>query len=114
MRNALKLSTALMANLPEMRVNRKKYVFQKCGVDYAGPFWYKEGQQKNAKTTKCYIALFVCLATKVVHIELAADLSAEIFLNLFKRFISRRGRPSDIYSDNGLNFVGAKRELDEL
>lgn len=70
--------------------------------------------EKNAKTTKYYIALFVCLATKAVHIELAADFSAETFLNVFKRFISRRGRSFDIYSDNGLNFVGVKRELNEL
>lgn len=114
MRNAPKLSTTLMADLPEKRVNTVKYVFQKCGVDYAGPFWYKQGQRKNTKTIKCYIALFICLSTKAVHIELAADLSTETFLNVFKRFISRRGRPTDIYSDNGLNFVGAKRELDEL
>lgn len=61
-----------------------------------------------------YIALFICLATKAVHIELAADLSTETFLNVFKRFISKRGRPMDMYLDNGLNFVGAKRELNEL
>ncbi|KYN50043.1 hypothetical protein ALC62_00070, partial [Cyphomyrmex costatus] len=59
-------------------------------------------------------ALFICLATKAIHIELAADLSTETYLNVLKRFISRRGRPAEIYSDNGLNFVGAKRKLDEL
>lgn len=37
LRNAPKLSTTLMADLPETRVNAVKYVFQKCGVDYAGP-----------------------------------------------------------------------------
>nr|XP_012232190.1 PREDICTED: uncharacterized protein LOC105677886 [Linepithema humile] len=103
-----------MADLPEARVNKVKYAFQKCGVDYAGPFEYKEGQRKNAKLIKCYIALFVCLATKAVHIELAADLSTEAYLNVFKRFISRRGRPTDMYSDNGLNFVGARRQFNEL
>ncbi|XP_039315197.1 uncharacterized protein LOC120359860 [Solenopsis invicta] len=113
-RNAPTLSNTLMADLPETRVRSVKYVFQKCGVDYAGPFLYKEGQRKNSKTVKCYIALFICLATKAVHIELAADLSSETYLNVFKRFMSRRGRPTDIYSDNGLNFVGAKRELNEL
>jgi len=82
-RNAPKLSTTLMSDLPEMRVNTVKYVFQNCGVDYAGPFLYKEGRRKNAKTIKCYIALFIFSATKAVHIELAADLSTEAFLNVF-------------------------------
>jgi len=113
-RNNPRLTTTLMADLPETRVNVVKYAFQKCGVDYAGPFWYKEGQRKNAKTIKCYVALFICLATKAIHIELAADITTETFLSVFKRFISRRGRPTDIYSDNGSNFIGAKRELNEL
>ncbi|XP_011879108.1 PREDICTED: uncharacterized protein LOC105568236 [Vollenhovia emeryi] len=113
-RNTPRLGATLMADLPETRVNIAKHVFQKCGVDYAGPLWYKEGQRKNAKSIKCYMGLFVCLATKAVHIELASDISAEEFLNVFKRFISRRGRPTDMYSDNCLNFIGANRELNEL
>ena len=35
------------------------------------------------------------------------------FLNALRRFISRRGTPSNIYSDNGTNFVGANRILKE-
>ncbi|XP_018374002.1 PREDICTED: uncharacterized protein LOC108768167 [Trachymyrmex cornetzi] len=54
------------------------------------------------------------MATKAVHIELAVDLTAEAFLNVFKRFTARRGCPADIFSDNGLNFVGAEHELSEL
>lgn len=33
---------------------------------------------------------------------------------MFRRFVSRRGRPSCIWSDNGSNFVGAKSSLKEL
>jgi len=102
-----------MGNLPSPRVNVPNRPFEKC-VDYAGSLYHKEGTRKNTKLLKCYIALFVCMATKAVHIELVVDLSSEAFLNVLKRFISRRGCPSDIYSDNGLNFVGAERELNEL
>lgn len=41
-------------------------------------------------------------------------MTTDAFLNAFKRFIARRGRPSDVFSDNGTNFVGANRELEEL
>ena len=82
-------------------------------MDYAGPLYYKEGAKKITKLIKYYIAIFICLATKAVHIELASNWSSA-FLNVFRRFVARRGFPSDIFSDNGLNFVGAERELSEL
>lgn len=103
-----------MGNLPKDRITVPIRVFETCGVDYAGPFLYKEGSRRSTKLIKCYMAIFVCFATKAVHIELAADLTSEAFLSVFKRFISRRGSPTTIYSDNGLNFVGAERELKEL
>ena len=103
-----------MGNLPEPRVKMSSKIFDQCGVDYVGPLYYKEGARRSTKLIKCYIAIFICLATKAIHIELASNLSSEAFLNVFKRFIARRGCPSDIFSDNGLNFVGAERELSEL
>jgi len=35
------------------------------------------------------------------------------FLAALRRFIARRGKCAAIYSDNGTNFVGAARKLDE-
>lgn len=51
-----------------------------------------------------------------MHLELTTDLSTETFLSALRRFISRRERftPSQIWSDNGTNFVGAQRQLMEL
>ncbi|XP_058456787.1 uncharacterized protein LOC131434155 [Malaya genurostris] len=51
---------------------------------------------------------------RAVHIELASDLSTQAFLSALRRFIARRGRPTDIYSDNGKNFEGAANELGEV
>ncbi|XP_018311277.1 uncharacterized protein [Mycetomoellerius zeteki] len=113
-RSQPKAASTIMGNLPRARVNIPKRAFDQCGVDYAGPCYYKEGTKRNAKQIKCYIAVFICLATKAIHLELTTGWSSEAFLNVFKRFIARRGCPSDIYSDNGLNFVGADRELSEL
>lgn len=42
-----------------------------------------------------------------------SDLSSEAFLAALRRFISRRGLPTCMYSDCGTNFVGASRMLKE-
>ncbi|GFR21822.1 integrase catalytic domain-containing protein [Trichonephila clavata] len=54
------------------------------------------------------------MCTKAVHLELVSLLSAAAFLSALRRFVSRRGYPSDIYSDNGTNFVGASAYLKDL
>ncbi|XP_070517900.1 uncharacterized protein [Cardiocondyla obscurior] len=86
-------SETVMGELPAPRVTVSR-PFSHCGVDYAGPFLLREGKRRNAGRHKAYLALFVCFATKAVHLELVSDLSTESFLATLKRFISRRGRPS--------------------
>ena len=54
-----------------------------------------------------------CLAMRAIHIEVAFSLDTASFVNALQRFISRRGQPRSITSDNGTNFVGADRELRE-
>lgn len=100
----------LMSVLPSPRVNQAK-VFAHSGIDYAGPFNLRLSKHRGRGTYKGFVAVFVCLATKAVHLELASDLSTKTFLAAFKRFTSRRGPCSDLYSDNGTNFVGANRIL---
>lgn len=100
----------VMADLPSFRVSQLK-AFSKVCLDYAGPFLITLGKHRGAKTSKAYICLFVCCATKALHLELCSDLSSDCFLAAFRRFISRRGRVSDLYSDQGTNFIGASSQL---
>lgn len=109
----MKPAQQLMADLPRSRVNMGR-PFHHTGVDYGGPFLVKSSQLRKAPVTKAYLALFVCLSTKAVHLELVNGLSTNEFLAAFKRFIARRGNPVRISSDNGTNFVGAANQLREL
>ncbi|GFW94081.1 integrase catalytic domain-containing protein [Trichonephila clavipes] len=114
--NKFKTSTTtpqLMGNLPKHRATLERPFFS-CGIDYAGPVLIKCNKGRGTKSTKGYIALFVCLATKAVHIEAVRDLTTDSFIAALRRFSARRGAPRHIYSDNGTNFVGARRKLDEI
>ncbi|KAJ8022556.1 hypothetical protein HOLleu_37488 [Holothuria leucospilota] len=99
----------LMAELPSVRVTPDNPPFYNMGVDDFGPFFVKQGRSH----VKHYGCLFTCLAVRAVHIEISHGLYTDSFLNALRRYISRRGVPRSIYSDNGTNFVGAKQELKE-
>lgn len=100
-----------MANLPSKRITRPPRAFTDCGVDYAGPLQVRLWSGRGYQSFPSYIVIFVCFAVKAVHIELVASYSTAAFIAAFKRFTSRRGNPSRMYSDCGTNFRGADREL---
>lgn len=108
-----KVYTPIMGNLPAVRVTPAP-PFHSTSVDYAGPFTVRDRKGRGYKTSKCYIAMFVCLVTKAVHIELVSSLHTSAFLSAFNRFIARRGKPKQMLSDNGSTFHGANNELTEL
>lgn len=99
-----------MGDLPVLRVSQLK-PFSCVGVDYGGPFPITLSKRRGSKTQKAYLCLFICFATKAIHVEIASDLTSETFLAALRRFIARRGRCSRIFSDCGTNFVGAHKEL---
>lgn len=105
-------TTQLMGDLPPTRVNPSP-PFAVTGIDYAGPIWIKEGKYRP-KIVKAYIAVYVCMATKAIHLEAVTDLSTNAFLASLKRFVSRRGLVQRLYSDNATNFRGAHHEMNEL
>ncbi|XP_029161043.1 uncharacterized protein LOC114932808 [Nylanderia fulva] len=109
-RHRANLSSQKMAHLPEIRTNVAR-PFLKVGVDYAGPLPVRAFAGRGHQSRKAYIALFVCLITRAVHIELVTDLSSAAFIAAFRRFCSRRGIPAIVLSDNGTNFRGAQTEL---
>ncbi|XP_054276847.1 uncharacterized protein LOC128995847 [Macrosteles quadrilineatus] len=103
----------LMGDLPKPRVTPSR-PFLNTGLDYGGPFNIKVHNLRSIRLTKAYICIFVCLATKAVHIEVATDLSTDAFIAALTRFVSRRGLCKNIYSDCGTNFVGANNAFQAL
>lgn len=101
-----KRAQQIMGQLPPERVIPSR-PFLHSGVDYADPFMLKTWRGRNTRTYKGYIALFVCLSTSAVHLELVTDYSTDAFLAAYKRFVGRRGICATLLSDCGTNFKGA-------
>ena len=108
-----KAQTQLMGQLPKDRIT-PAIPFATTGVDYCGPFTYREGRGRSLRKLDGYLAVFICFVTKAIHIEPVSDQTTGTFLAALKRFVSRRNLPRNIHSDNGSNFLGAKNELDKL
>ncbi|XP_046560573.1 uncharacterized protein LOC124269595 [Haliotis rubra] len=98
-----------MADLPLDRVSCDEAPFMRVGVDFFGPFAAKRGRSN----VKRYGVVFTCLASRAIHLEVASQLDTSSCINAIRRFIARRGCPKKIWSDNGTNFIGSKRELNE-
>lgn len=97
----------IMAPLPMARVTPGDAPFTAVGIDYFGPMPVKLKRSR----VKRYGCIFTCLTMRAVHIEVSQDLTTDSFLMAFSRFVSRRGAPTEVYSDNGTNFKGAECEL---
>lgn len=72
-------SNQLMANLPPPRISVTK-AFLQTGVDFAGPITLKAEVGRGSKSYKAYIAVFVCLAVKAIHLEVVGSLTTESLL----------------------------------
>ncbi|XP_059050490.1 uncharacterized protein LOC131845442 [Achroia grisella] len=112
-KNAGTTQSQLMGQLPSSRVTPTR-PFKHSGVDYAGPIQIRTTKGRGFGSYKGYICLFVCMVTRAVHIEVVSDLTSEGFLSAYKRFVARRGSCTELWSDNGTNFVGAAVELKKL
>ena len=99
-----------MGDLPPQRLDMLTLPFNRTSVDYFGPLTV--GLNRN-RTEKRYGALFTCLVTRAVYLDLSKSLSTEDFLLILRRFVGLYGRPRSINSDNGTNFFGSERELRE-
>ena len=89
-----------MADLPQDRLKEVASIYLLwCGH---GPFEIKE----RRNTLKRYGALFTCLASRAIHIEMTKGMITDSFILALRHFIARRGNIRSIRCDNGSNFAG--------
>ncbi len=98
------------SQLPEFRVN-EDCAFSVVGIDFAGPLFIRNSPNSS---NKVYIALFTCGNSRAVHLELVPDLTTTTFLLCFRRFISRRGMPNIVVTDNAKTFKAFSKTLHRI
>ncbi|KZS19687.1 Uncharacterized protein APZ42_013850 [Daphnia magna] len=100
----------LVASLPVHRLPPYLLPFTYTIVDYFGPLTVQVSG-RGCRHEKRWVCLFTCLTTRAVHLQVSEGLSLEEFLLCFTRFVSLRGKPNVVYSDNRTNLVAGKQEL---
>ena len=93
-----------MAELLKERMSEEP-PFTYCGVDLFGSFLVKDARKK----VKRYDALYTCLSSRAVYIEVVYSLTTDSFI--MRRFVGCRGNVRMIRSDNDSDLVGASAEL---
>ena len=98
-----------MADLPPSRLRLFKPAFHSTGVDCFGPFIIRVGRRSE----KRWGIIFKCLTTRGVYLDLLNSIDTDSFLMALRRFVSRRGKPYELLSDQGTNFTSGQKELKE-
>jgi hypothetical protein len=98
-----------LGDLPPERLMHHQPAFTATATDFFGPIKVTIGR----RVEKRWGALYTCLTTRAVHVEIANSLSASSMIQTLRRMMARRGTPTIIYSDNGTNYIGAEREIRE-
>jgi hypothetical protein len=65
--------------------------FLSFGVHYAGPFYGKQRSLGSKIQVKSYVAIFICIAVKAVHLELVSNLSSDALMAALQRFYCTKG-----------------------
>ena len=99
-----------MADLPVCQVTATNKPFKFSGVDYLGPFAFRQ----NRSDCKAWGLLFTCLCTRCIHVEIVTSLDLDSFLLASLRFTNLRGAVDTVYSDNGSSFKAAADKLPAL
>ena len=95
-----------IADLPEER-SSDAAPLPYVDIDMFGPFDTKEG----TKELKCYGAIFTCLASQAIPLQVVNLMNTDSFIRCLGGFIGCHANVRMLRSDNGSNFIRAGKEL---
>lgn len=93
--------------LPGYRLSDAR-AFAAVGIDNFGPLYVKNiynNVNERPVMNKAWVTLYTCASSRALVLDLVPRPDSSSFISSFRRFISRRGCPDHIISDNGSNFV---------
>ena len=117
-----KYESPKMSPLPEIRMD-KSVAWRHVGVDYLGPIvvkhdckekQYGQRQCDSHDKYKVWGAVFTCMTSRSVNVELIKSCTTEDFLGAFRRHVADHGRPDTFYSDQARNFTAADKQLKQI
>ena len=104
---AVACTAPAVGNLPLDHTSSSRQ-FHMIGINFAGPLIYiKKWKQEE----KVYLLVYSCSLTRAVYMDLMRSQSLEELLTSLQRFITCRGRPEKVYSDNFSTFAAASKWL---
>ena len=99
----------IMSELPKVRLAYPCPPFKNTGVHYFVPFYVNV----RRTTEKRWGFLFTCLTACAVHVEIVTSMDTSFCVIGVEWFVTLRGTPAIIWSDDGTSFIGAEKELRE-
>ena len=95
-KNKAKPEGQVMGKLPDFRAQESP-AFTFTTVDLFGPYLVKRAVNKRSRM-KVWGAIFSCLASRAIYVDIVGAASTEAFLITYRRFQTVRGSPAIIYS----------------
>ena len=101
-----------MAPLPPARYALQPMtVFTEVSLDYAGPWYTKQGRGKVRQPR--FLLLVCCMASRACALEFTYSETTDSTLMALQRFASRYRLPNSIYSDNAPSLVAAAKIIND-
>ena len=105
--NASPYQPTISPDLPKFRVEVTP-PFTNVGTDHVGPLLVRDIYAKSKTMHKCYISLFSCCVTRMLHLELQPNVEAESTVRSMRRTFARVGTPALLISDNHKTYRAEK------